>query len=283
MPEETVETKLARIERMANLGLKPAAAQLSRLILEKDPRNVQALVWLARTSTQPDEAERATQQAQLLAADDPLVRDLMTSRQPASVGANPGPTTANPYTANPGGSPFGTYTPGASDFNAPTLDYMQMLNATAVPPTTPVPPVTRPVKASSNRASLLFGLLFLLLGIGLGLYWTLSLLSFNNDAAQPTRPLDGQITKLSSSDLMVDAKGQGSRTYTINNQLFNSLAPLISDSKNNKSLVPNAVTLNLTPADRLASVDVSSPNKGSSANGLQNDACLVSARLSIGP
>ena len=71
--------------------------------------------------------------------------------------------------------------------------------------------------------------------------------------------------ELSSSKLIVDVTGQSQRQFTVNDQVFKNLEPLVSDTKNQQSLVKNQVVLNITPAGRLASVVVVTPNPGSAA------------------
>ncbi len=306
MPEETIETKLARIETMANRGLKPAAAQMSRLILEKNPRNIQALVWLARTTTQTDEAEKAARQAALLDPNNPLVRELQATRQtqnqpqtPVGVGAgfNPySPATGNyappgfqdfrPDIAPPSGvapqmnetRPYGAT--NGSSYTAPGMpqqpssyDYLRPLNNSVAQPSldpyAPASPQPVPVAKANRRtnpANLLFGLLFLVAGLGAAVFWTLQVQDYNSDIAKPTSPLPGQVIELSKSNLKADLKGPEPRSYRIYEGTFNTLAPLIGDAKNNQQLTRNAVVLNVTPGGRLASVEVQSPNKGSAVN-----------------
>ncbi len=298
MPEETIETKLDRIERLAGLGLKPAAAQLSRLILEKDPRNVQALIWLARTSPLPDEAQKATRQAEVLAPNDHQVQELLASKNEApiaaGVGANPYYTaTAAPNPAAP--NPFNDYNPATGQWNQPnppsdisqsTFDYLQMLNATnpglnnpmpqsGMPSTGMASPVLKPLNPprKTSPGGVVFGLLFLLVGLGLGIFWALQLLNFNNDLSQASKTLSGQITQINSTKMDVDLKGDGKRTFDINGQIFNSLAPLISPDS--KSLAPNSVVLNLTPTDRLVWVEVLTPKAGNTKTGLLGFGSIV--------
>jgi hypothetical protein len=113
MPQETtIEKRLAHIEALAARGLKPAAAQLSRLILEKDPQHFEALLWLARTAPQTDEADKALQRAAQLRPDDHVVQELLTARAPAPQPAQ---------TWNGAGMPTNPYNPAA--YPGPTPNY----------------------------------------------------------------------------------------------------------------------------------------------------------------
>src|SRR4051812_35321201 len=97
MPDQTTTNRLAKVESLYNQGLKYAAAQLSRLDLEKDPNNVEALIWLAKSTSQADEAEKAIRRANSLQPDNPQVRELVASRQASYAGAGAG--NFNPYSA----------------------------------------------------------------------------------------------------------------------------------------------------------------------------------------
>src|SRR4051812_28295942 len=99
MPDETTTTRLARVESLYNQGLKHAAAQLSRLVLEKDPTNIEALIWLAKSTSQPDEAEKALRRASTLQPDNPQVRELVASRQQVGQPSYAGAASYNPYSA----------------------------------------------------------------------------------------------------------------------------------------------------------------------------------------
>lgn len=314
MPQESTQERLARIETLVSRGLKPSAAQLSRLILEKEPRNFEALIWLARTTTQPDEAEKAIGQAAQIKPDDSAVRELQSARQPASNNGNPfassfassfgsdfsappsypSPTPPQPYAqpgfnyaptpgyAPPVGSapPIPTYgaPPAAPGYNAPATpsSYDYLRNLSSSPPIPGAPPATdaiKPVKKKSNPPGLIFGLLFLLSGLALAVIWTIMAQSFNSDVSQTPSPVQGQIVKLSESSLTADVQGQ-SRTFEVNSPFYKTLVPLVSDAKNNKSLSPNSVTLNVTPGGRLLSIDVVTPNRGSALNVNSNTGLL---------
>lgn len=292
MSDESIENRLGRIEALYNQGLKHAAAQLSRLILEKDPANVPALVWLARCSNQPDEAEKATRKATMLQPDDPRVRDLVASRQPSYAGTGNAPY--NPYAApsagftnapasepNGASQPWSNFTghpgPAVPNFQAPppppaytpnpqgsSYDYLKNLSATVQPSVPPAAPVSNVrVKQSISVAGLIFGLLFLIAGLGLAGVWTYMIVDYTSDLSQTSSQLQGQVVKLSSNELVVDVKGQGQRSFVINDQVSGALVPLISDNKpQGGSLVNNLVVLNITPKGRLASIDVVTPNRG---------------------
>jgi hypothetical protein len=277
MPDESNESRLARIESLYNQGLKHAAAQLSRLVLEKDPTNVPALVWLAKSTSQPDEADKATRRASTLQPDDPQVRELVALRQPSYAGA----ANYNPYSApSPGFSnapePKGGAQPWPNNFSAApqpgyvpnpqgnSYDYLKNLSATvqpSVPPATPVGNVK--VKTSVSLPGLIFGLLFLIVGLGLAAYWSYLVIDYSTDLSQTASQLQGQIVRLSSAQLVADVKDQGQRTFDVNDQISKNLVPLVSDNKpQGGSLVPNKVVLNVTPKGRLASVDVITPTRG---------------------
>src|SRR6476661_198727 len=96
MPEESTTNRLAKVESLYNQGLKYAAAQLSRLVLEKDSSNIEALIWLAKSTSQPDEAEKAIRRANNLQPNNPQVRELVASRQQSFAGAG---SYNNPYSA----------------------------------------------------------------------------------------------------------------------------------------------------------------------------------------
>lgn len=298
MPDDSIETRLARVASLYNQGLKHAAAQLSRLVLEKDPANIQALVWLAKSTTQADEAEKATRRANTLQPDNPLVRELVAGRQPvgqpgyagsgaynlytaASPGYNPAPegnsnnplgqpdpqtwAAFNQAPANPGfppNSPAGFSTNQQSNSS---YDYLKNLSSSvhqpAIPPAAPVGKVK--VKTSPSLPGLLFGLLFLIAGLALAAYWSWQVIDYTADISKTASQLRGQIVELSSSKLVVDVTGQSQRQFAVNDQVFKSLEPLVSDSKNEQSLAKNQVVLNVTPAGRLASVAVVTPNPGS--------------------
>ncbi len=144
MAQDNTPERLARIEKLASQGLKPAAAQLSRLILEKDPQNVEALVWLARTTNQTPEADDAVKKAVQLRPDDRGVQELLLARQPAQPvwngsmaalpnpyapaypGPNPyaPPSAPNPYAPPPGPNPYAPPA-GAAPYYGPPPGYPQ--------------------------------------------------------------------------------------------------------------------------------------------------------------
>ncbi len=285
MPDESNESRLARVESLYNQGLKHAAAQLSRLVLEKDPANIRALVWLAKSTSQADEANKATRRAAMLQPDDPQVRELVASRQPSYAGA----ATYNPYSAPSDGfnnapEPKGGAQPWSNFSGAPqpptfpqnsqsayapnsqgnSYDYLKNLSATvqpSVPPATPVGNVK--VKSSVSVPGIIFGLLFLIVGFGLAAFWSYTIIDYTSDLSQTASQLQGQIVRLSSNQLVADVKGQGQRTFDVSEQISKNLVPLVSDNKpQGGSLVPNVVVLNVTPKGRLASVDVVTPNRG---------------------
>ena len=285
MPDESNESRLARIESLYNQGLKHAAAQLSRLVLEKDPSNLRALVWLAKSTSQADEAEKATRKAAQLQPDDPQVRELVAAHQPSYAGS----ATYNPYSAPPPGfnnatepkggpQPWANYpaapqTPASPSFpqnpppspQASSYDYLKNLSATVQPSVPPAPPVSTnvKVKTSVSLPGIIFGLLFLIVGLGLAAYWSYTVIDYTSDLSQTGSQLQGQIVKLSSTQLVADVKDQGQRTFEVNDQITKNLVPLVSDNKpQGGSLVPNVVVLNVTPKGRLASVDVVTPTRG---------------------
>jgi hypothetical protein len=290
MSDENTESRLARIEALYNQGLKHAAAQLSRLVLEKDPANVPALVWLARSSSQPEEAEKATRKASMLQPDDPQVRDLVASRQPSFAGTAPAPF--NPYTVpsagfNPTTEPKGGPQPWANFSASPnpatpayqppppqpayapnpqgsSYDYLKNLSATVQPSVPPVAPVSNvKVKNTVSVAGLIFGLLFLIAGLGLAGVWSYLINDYNSDLSQTSNQLQGQVVKLSTTQLVVDIKDLGQRNFAISQEVSQALVPLISDNKgSNGSLVNNTVVLNISQKGRLISVDVAAPNRG---------------------
>ncbi|MBN9392690.1 MAG: tetratricopeptide repeat protein [Chloroflexi bacterium] len=288
MSDESTESRLARIEALYNQGLKHAAAQLSRLVLEKDPANVPALVWLARSSSQPEEAEKATRKASMLQPDDPRVRDLVASRQPSFAGAASAPAPYNPYAApsagfNPATEPKGGPQPWANFSASPnpaapayppppqpaympnpqggSYDYLKNLSATVQPSVPPAAPVTNVrVKNTVSVPGLIFGLLFLIVGLGLAGVWSYMIIDYNSDLSQTSNQLQGQVVKLSSEQLVVDVKNVGQRNFEISQEVSQALVPLISDNKS--SLVNNTVVLNISPKGRLISVDVAAPNRG---------------------
>jgi hypothetical protein len=297
MPDDSTETRLTRVESLYNQGLRHAAAQLCRLVLEKDSSNIEALVWLAKSTSQPDEAEKAARRASNLQPDNPLVRELVAARQPVSQPDYAGSVGYNPYTAasagyspppegsNPaqsGPQPWAAFNqpPASPGFmpNPPSgfstnqqsnssYDYLKNLSATvhqpAIPPAAPVGKVK--VKTSPSLPGLLFGLLFLIAGLALAVFWSWQVIDYTSDLSKTASQLRGQIVELSSSKLIVDVTGQNQRQFTVNDQVFKSLEPLVSDTKNQQSLVKNQVVLNVTPAGRLASVVVVTPNPGSAA------------------
>jgi hypothetical protein len=288
MSDENTESRLARIEALYNQGLKHAAAQLSRLVLEKDPANVPALVWLARSSSQPEEAEKATRKASMLQPDDPQVRDLVASRQPSFAGAGTAPAPFNPYTVpsagfNPPGGPqpwanfSASPNPAAPAYQPPppppayvpnpqasSYDYLKNLSATVQPSVPPAAPVSNvKVKQRFSVAGLIFGLLFLIVGLGLAGVWSYLVVDYNSDLSQTSNQLQGQVVKLSSAQLVVDVKNVGQRNFEITRPVFDALVPLLSDNKGSSgSLVNNTVVLNISPKGRLISVDVATPNRG---------------------
>lgn len=301
MPDDSIENRLARIESLYNQGLKHAAAQISRLILEKDPANIQALVWLAKSTSLPDEADKAVRRAATLQPDDQQVRELVAARQPvaapppsqyqqqqpsyAGAGAyNPygAPSTAfnsapdansspqtwsafsqNQAPANPGFAPnppagFTTSTQSSS-----SSDYLKNLSASvhpSVPPATPVGKVK--VRTSPSLAGLSFSLLFLIVGLGLAIYWTLQVFDYASDLSKTGSQLQGQIVQLSSTKLVADVKGQSQRQFDVSDQVSKGLVQLVSDTKTQQNLVQNVVVLTVTPAGRLVAVDVMTPTPG---------------------
>jgi hypothetical protein len=301
MPDDSNETRLARVESLYNQGLRHAAAQLCRLVLEKDSSNIEALVWLAKSTSQPDEAEKAARRAANLQPDNPLVRELVAARPPVSQPGYAGSVAYNPYTAaSPGYSPppegstpaqsspqpwaAFNQTPASPNPNSgfmpnppsgfstnqqsnSSYDYLKNLSATvhqpAIPPAAQVGKVK--VKTSPSLPGLLFGLIFLIAGLALAVYWSWQVIDYTSDLSKTASQLQGQIVELSSTKLIVDVTGQNRRQFAINDQVFKSLEPLVSDTKNQQSLVKNQVVLNITPAGRLASVGVVTPNPGSAA------------------
>ena len=251
MPENSTQNRLSQIEKLADAGLNPAAAQLCRLILEKEPRNIEALVWLARTSPLPDEASKATEQARLLQPDNPAVRNLQT--QPQAVAARPVAVAANPYT-----------------------DSHSFLNyATTVADPPPVAPpsiqavVIQPLKKPSRikrTLGLFFGLLFLIGGLATALGWGWQVLDYNIDMTQPSDVVEGQIVQLSSAHLVATLEGRDKQTFDVNEAFFKTITPLVGDSNKKNALVPNAVQFNVTPHGRLLFAEVFSPNKGTALN-----------------
>lgn len=339
MPQDsTTEERLARIEALASRGLKPAAAQLCRLILEKDPQNFEALLWLARTAPNQEEADKALQRAAQIRPNDRELQDQMAVRYPAppqpwgGMGMMANPYAPNNYPggvpnygpppgygqpngmpnygpqpgATPGyGSPQPAYSPApngqnygqpgpqtgypsagsvppASPYGAQpgyampsqpqnSYDYLRSLSQSPVAAPVPPPvPMTTPLPSTSvaktgkgpSTTGIIIGLLFVVAGLVLGIIWTMQVLAFQNDLGQAANVQDAQITKLSSSQLVADVKGQGTRTYSINDKAFSSLAQLLSDSKNSNALLSNSVKLSVTPGGRLTQVDVQTPNKG---------------------
>ncbi|HEX2910441.1 MAG TPA: hypothetical protein VH186_06500 [Chloroflexia bacterium] len=301
MAEETTEVKLLRIENMANRGLKHAAAQLSRLILEKEPKNFDALVWLARTTTQPDEAEKALQLAAQLRPNDPAVQELMAARTSTNPNLANGPVPINPYVSNyasagagaanpvngiptyapppPGNNfpqapvpPQWSYTPGNPP--ASSYDYLQNLTSSVQAPPPPVAPPVNRTKSSSKGGLRVFGtiigLLLLLGGVALAVYWSLNVLDYNSDLSQPGSSLLGQIKTIegtgSNWKLVADVQGQPERTFSISEQMFKTLEPLIRDSQKKDALAPNEVKLVVSPGGRLLTVNVVKPNTGTATN-----------------
>ncbi len=300
MPTESIEQRLTRIEALAERGLKPSAAQLSRLILEKSPGNVDALVWLARTSSLPDEVEKALRQAAALQPGHPGVQQLLAARQPQQLepsglsgSYNPfnnvpnynqpppaQPAYANPtagyqappasYQTSPAANPYQPAPPPASS----SFEYLRNLAATNNP-VAPVSPVivepSRTLKVGGVQpVAVIFGLLLLLAGLALAVLWTLSLIDYNSDLAKSTQPVQAQITDMaangSASFIKADVKNLGKREYKISEQMYKTIEPLVRDQKNNAALAANSITLNVTPGGRLVSVDVQTPNKGSAQN-----------------
>lgn len=294
MPDESKESRLTRIEALYNQGLKHAAAQLSRLVLETDPNNVRALVWLARSTSQTDEAEKATRKATILEPNDPHVRELAAARQPSYAGAGaynpyavpstgfgPGPepkggAQTQPWTnyapsAQPGqlAAPSATFQPTPQSPYVPvqptsSYDYLKNLSATVQPSVPPAAPVSHvKVRSSVSVAGIIFGLLFLIVGLGLAAVWSYMVIDYTSDLSQTAGQLQGQVVKLSSSQLVADIKGQSQRSFDISEQLSKNLVPLVSDNKpQGGSLVSNVVVLNVTPKGRLASVEVVTPTRG---------------------
>ncbi|MDB5079610.1 MAG: hypothetical protein JWP00_1534 [Chloroflexi bacterium] len=295
MPDDSNESRLTRVESLYNQGLKHAAAQLSRLVLEKDSSNIQALVWLAKCTSQADEAEKATRRAASLQPDNPLVRDLLASRQPVGIPGNGGAAGFNnPYSVpqpayNPVGEPnqgnsqpWGSFTPvqGSPDFAPPppsnystnqqsnsSFDYLRNLSASVQPSVPPVRSVgSVKVRKSFSPVGLIFGLLFLIAGLGLAAYWSWQVVDFMSDASKTGSQLQGQIVKLGSNELEAEIKDAPLRKFAISEQVNKSLVPLVSDPKTKDSLVSNQVVLNITPAGRLLSVQVLTPTRGSVNN-----------------
>ncbi len=402
MSQESTESRLDRIDKMVQRGLKPSAAALCREILKKEPSNFEALIRLAHISSLPDEAEEALKRAAQLRPEDRYVQELMMARYPqpapsgwgnvpggyqqgyqgaapnpyapapnpyappgyagaapnpyappqVSVGPNPyapqpapnpyappQPTPApnpyapqsapapNPYAPQPtpapnpfapqstpaggygatppanGGYPFGGSAapapappygsqpgfPPAPSQPSSSYDYLRTLNVMPpsappssvgpvpppVPMTTPVPviPDTK-IKRGSNPVGVIFGILFLLAGVALAVLWSSQVLAFQDDVSKAGSVVEGQITKITNSKLVLDTKGQGERSYDINEQTFKTLEPLVRDAKNNQSLAPNAVKLNVSPGGRLTSVEVTSPNKGVASANASNSGLL---------
>lgn len=294
MPDESNANRLAKVEALYNQGLKHAAAQLSRLVLEKDPANIEALVWLAKSASQADEADKATRRASTLQPDNPLVRDLVASRQPASQPSYAGAAAYNPYAVPSTGfnsgpeansspqswSAFNQNQPPANSnfapnpltgFTAPppptssSFDYLKNLSATVQPSVPPAMPVGKVnVKSSPSAAGLIFGLLFLIVGLGVAVYWTLQIFGYASDLSQTGSQLQATIVELRTSRVTADVKGQPQRQFDVSEQVSKSLIPLISDTKTQSSLVQNQVVINVTPAGRLLSVEVLTPTRGTS-------------------
>ena len=383
MVQETVEEKLARIERMTQLGFKPGAAQLCRLILEKDPRNLQALIWLARTTSQPEEASQALQEAQAIAPNDPMIRNLrasgigtaapsapapvQTPGQPSVLGqtqafvpapvstptpvnnppnpnpyatnatppatpsmafnpyvptttsANPVNPVANPYAPNPAGTASSSatnYTPIAqqsqpnpwqtspvtnSFSNIPVITANSNIDPTAeAAKQAPKPrlglfsgskartpgritinydnngnPIVSTAKPTARRISLIqqiVGLVFIAVGLVVGIYWAWQLISFNSNISNASLNLTGQVTTLRSSELDVNVPTKGDYSFESSPQLFNALAPLISNP-DGKSLAANSVQV-YTAGKNVMWVDVVSPQKGSTKDAVVSAGCF---------
>lgn len=293
MPDASTTNRLAKVESLYNQGLKYAAAQLSRLELEKDSSNVEALIWLAKSTSQPDEAEKAIRRANNLAPENPQVRELAASRQQNYAGAgayNPysapstgynappdAPNAPQPWSSfnqnqsSPANNPLTGFTPGPQPSSS--YDYLKNLSATvtpSVPPATPVGKVT--VKSTPSAAGIIFGTLFLIIGLGLAIYWTIQVVGYTSDVSTPSSQLQGQIVKLSNTTLTADIKdGGGQRNFDITDQASKSLVPLVSDPKTQANLVNNSVVLTVSKEGRLLAVNVLSPTQGQvavPANGL---------------
>lgn len=286
MAENTMQDRLARIEELANSGLKHAAAQLARLILEDDVNNFEALIWLARTSNQPEEANKALDRAAQLRPNDPAVRDLLYG--------NGQPVTSNPVSSNPFSAappqPQPSYTPPqpiiretnsytpAQATSSSSFDYLNSLNSTTAappPPLTaePIKPVNREgikVKRGPNPIALVLGLLFLIGGLIGAIWWALLVANFNGG---PTNQIQGQVINLSSNDsrsiLSVQPKGTTEKLdFPVSQNFVATLIPLIADSKNKGSIAPNSIIVNVNNSGRLTSLDVITPNKGTASNNL---------------
>lgn len=294
MADNSTQERLNRIEELANSGLKHAAAQLARLVLENDVNNFEALIWLARTSNQPEEVNKALDRATQLRPNDPAVRELLYnggSAAQAEVVPNIFAGQPTNFSSSPIYNPSqpSSFTNFNTEINPPptpatssAYDYLKNLNsntATINPVAPPPPPlVAEPGKAKSerkapktktglNRVGLVFGLLLFLGGLVAAAWWGISVANFNGDA---TNQLQAQVTTLSITDgkpeLVAQVKGlSGNRSYAVSKQLFETLTPLISNRTGN-ALVENAVILNVNGVGRLKSVEVLSPNKGTAEN-----------------
>jgi hypothetical protein len=122
------------------------------------------------------------------------------------------------------------------------------------------------VRKSFSPVGLIFGLLFLIAGLGLAAYWSWQVVDFMSDASKTGSQLQGQIVKLGSNELEAEIKDAPLRKFAISEQVNKSLVPLVSDPKTKDSLVSNQVVLNITPAGRLLSVQVLTPTRGSVNN-----------------
>lgn len=284
MAENTMQDRLARIEELANSGLKHAAAQLARLVLEDDVNSFEALIWLARTSNQSEEANKALDRAAQLRPNDPAVRDLLygngqaatsspVSTSPFSSAAPPQPSYTPPQ---PIVREANSYTPAQS---TSSFDYLSSLNSTMAAP--PPPPLTaepiKPfnreglkVKRGPNPVALILGLLFLIGGLIGAIWWALLVANFNGG---PTNQIQGQVINLSSNDaksiLSMQPKGTTDKLeFTVSQNFVATLIPLIADSKNKGSIAPNSIIVNVNNSGRLTSLDVITPNKGTANNNL---------------
>jgi hypothetical protein len=276
MADQTTKERLDRIERMAESGLKHGAAQLSRLILEQDPQNVEALVWLARTSGQPDEVKKATEYANRLQPDNPAVRELNYT---ANRMADTTPFSSQSFTPNAYSSlqtaPNPYATPSANPYATPnsSYDYLRNVgpgatipNATVAPPPMPVTPLKpeAKVRRGPNIFGLILGLLLFIGGLAGAVWWGLNVANFN---ATGTSQPQGQVTRLTGSGdvwtVVIQVPNQGERRYKISKRAADTLTPLIADRNN---LAPNSVRLNVNEAGRLQSLEVLTPNRGTVSN-----------------